>query len=74
MPTKNKKRNVSAFLKDNFETLPKEFNLPYQKNLPEKPGPTINKKRNVSSFLKNNFETPLQRNNVRNVIPEKLEQ
>ena len=27
-PTKNKKRNVSTFLKENFKVYPKEINLP----------------------------------------------
>ena len=41
------KGNISTFLKVNFKTLPKEYNLPRPKPLSEKPNPTKNKKKEM---------------------------
>ncbi len=41
------KGNISMFLKVNFETLPKEYNLPRPNPLSEKSNPTKNKKKEM---------------------------
>ena len=67
------KGNISTFLKVNFETLPKEYNLPHPKPLSEKPNPTKNKKkRNVSKHFLKQIANPYTNLPFQNAVPEEL--